>query len=781
MFELEAIFTSFYAALILLAVLLGCAVLQFVRSKRWLQSEWLQGEWLQGEWLQSKWLQGEWLQGERLQSDRLAAVHFQAFIDSIPAAAWIDNGDGRMLYQNLQHQRSSPANSTSGKLLFEMYPATLAQQYYDNIQKVLQTQQPIEVIEQWIRPDGSIGNAIVYKFPIASSGNLLVGGIGFDITAQVQTQTTLETLNRKEQTLNRVIQTIRNSIEIQPIFATAAREIADLLQTQRVSIVQYFPGEKLWRRVVEHLQDPEKYAPICQDIPDENNPIADRLKRGETICVNDAQSLQDDVNRSLAQHYPGAWLLVPLPIGSAVWGCLTLQRARSLSPWQDWELDFIRTVSEQLAIGLQQAQLYEQMQSLNLALEQQVQERTGQLQQALILEAALKRITDKVRDSLDERQILQTAVSELGRLLNVAACDTALYDLEQRTSTIAHEYVVDQSLAACGAIVQMTDYSDLYAQLLQGEYLYFCAFDTPHVHPLHARVPLLACPIVDDQQVLGDLWLSKRQGEEFNELEIRLVQQVANQCAIALRQSRLYQAAQSQVDELARLHQLKDDFLSSVSHELRTPMYSIKLAVDMLECCLNEPRSSERYMQILRDECDRETALIDNLLDLSRLEAKTEPVLLTTIALRPWLLHLADAFIERTCQQQQILQFDLPADLPRLTVDFSHLDRILTELLHNACKYTPLGESIVLMARADENQVQICVKNSGVEIPIVEHTRIFDKFYRIPSSDPWKHGGTGLGLALVKRRVELIGGSIAVDSKSGWTSFVVTLPRSPAE
>lgn len=763
-FELEAIFTSFYAAaLILLAVLLGCAF-RFARSKQWFQSEWFQSEWFQGKSQSNH--QSDY------QSDRLDPAHFQAFIDSLPAAAWIDNGDGRLLYQNLQHQRSSSA-STSGTL-FETYPAALAQQDYDNLQTVLQTQQPIEAIEQWIRPDGSIGNAMVYKFLIASSGNLLVGGVRFDITAQVQTQTTLETLNR-------VIQTLRNSIEMQPIFATAAREIANLLQADRVSIVQYLSSEKLWRAVVEHLQDPEKYAPTCQDIPDENNPIADRLKRGETICINDAQTLQDDVNRSLAQHYPGAWLLVPLPIGSAVWGCLTLQRARSLSPWQNWELDFIRTVSEQLAIKLQQAQLYEQMQSLNLALEQQVQERTKQLQQALILESALKRITDKVRDSLDESQILQTAVSELGRLLNVTSCDTALYDLAQQTSTIAYEYVADASLVACGTIIQMSDYADLYAQLLQGEYLYFCPFDITQVHPLGDRVPLLACPIVEDQQMLGDLWLSKRQGEEFDELEIRLVQQVANQCAIALRQSRLYQAAQFQVDELARLHQLKDDFLSSVSHELRTPMYSIKLAVDMLERCLNEPRSAERYVQILRDECDRETELIDNLLDLSRLEAKTEPVLTTTIALRPWLLHLAEAFVERTCQQQQVLQFDLPADLPLLSADFSHLDRILTELLHNACKYTPLGEAIVLMARADETQVQICVKNSGIEIPIAEQTRIFDKFYRIPSSDPWKYGGTGLGLALVKRRIELIGGSIAVDSNSGWTSFRVTLPRSPAE
>ncbi|NEQ27318.1 MAG: HAMP domain-containing histidine kinase [Microcoleus sp. SIO2G3] len=215
---------------------------------------------------------------------------------------------------------------------------------------------------------------------------------------------------------------------------------------------------------------------------------------------------------------------------------------------------------------------------------------------------------------------------------------------------------------------------------------------------------------------------------------------------------------------------------------MRTPMYTIKLSIDLIDRCLShsirESTDVERYMQTLRDECDRETQLIDNLLDLSRLEAKTEPLLPVSLALQPWLLHLSEAFIDRTNQQQQALQFDLPADLPLLTTDFSHLDRILTELLHNACKYTPAGEAIVLMARNQAANVQIIVKNSGVEIPTAEQERIFDKFYRIPSSDPWKHGGTGLGLALVKRRVQLIGGAIAVASNSDWTSFTLTLPRS---
>jgi Osmosensitive K+ channel histidine kinase len=175
---------------------------------------------------------------------------------------------------------------------------------------------------------------------------------------------------------------------------------------------------------------------------------------------------------------------------------------------------------------------------------------------------------------------------------------------------------------------------------------------------------LLVCPILHDQRVLGSLWLFKPCQEVFLDLEIRLVQQVANQCAIALRQSRLYQSAQRQVDELARLNQLKDDFLNTVSHELRSPMASIKLSAEMLEILLQrkgvfDDPQIRQYFKILQGECNRETRLINDLLDLSRLSANTEPLLLTTLELQSWILHVAEPFVSCARSQQQSLHFRL--------------------------------------------------------------------------------------------------------------------------
>ena len=101
---------------------------------------------------------------------------------------------------------------------------------------------------------------------------------------------------------------------------------------------------------------------------------------------------------------------------------------------------------------------------------------------------------------------------------------------------------------------------------------------------------------------------------------------------------------------------------------------------------------------------------------------------------------------------------------------------MLCELLDNACKYTPQGEKIIFSALNQVDAMKISVCNWGVEIPESERSLIFEKFYRIPNNDPWKQGGTGLGLALVSQIVARLGGTIAVDSGVGQTCFILTIP-----
>ncbi|MBW4474821.1 MAG: PAS domain-containing protein [Stenomitos rutilans HA7619-LM2] len=427
---------------------------------------------------------------------------------------------------------------------------------------------------------------------------------------------------------------------------------------------------------------------------------------------------------------------------------------------------------------------YDITQYKQMEVKQQVQNHTAQLQQALHFESTLKQITDRVRDSLDERLILQTVVQALAVALQVICCDIAIYNEARTTSTICYDYTDGSIPSAQGEVVQMAESYDpaLHTQLLQGLCFQFCPLVLNQARPLKEPIAILSCPIVDDQGVLGDMWLSKPMHDLFNELEIRLIQQVTNQTAIAIRQARLYQSAQTQISELDRLNRLKDDFLSTVSHELRSPMANIKMATQMLELVMakvglfeQEP-SAKQYFGILQEECQRELSLINDLLDLARLDAEVEALRLTPVDLKLLLPHLVEPFAEKAQQQQQQLTLTLSSALPLLTTDVPMLTRVLSELLTNACKYTRAGEKITVTAQLEPDSLQISVANSGIEIPPKELPRIFDKFYRIPNNDPWRHGGTGLGLALVQKLVDRLGATIAVASTANQTTFVVSFP-----
>jgi PAS domain S-box-containing protein len=251
------------------------------------------------------------------------------------------------------------------------------------------------------------------------------------------------------------------------------------------------------------------------------------------------------------------------------------------------------------------------------------------------------------------------------------------------------------------------------------------------------------------------------------------------------------EAAQAQFDEIESLNRLKDEFLSTVSHELRTPLTNMKMAIQMLGISLNKEQNfllemdkpqterskAARYFQILDNECDREINLINNFLDLQKLDNVAKPLVLETIELKQWLCRVLQVFKARNRNiSQQELQLNIAVNLPSLTCDPFSLERILIELLTNACKFSPPKAQITLSAELKSKEIQFQVINTGVEIPTTEIPLIFNKFYRIPTNDPWKQGGTGLGLALVQKLTLSLGGTIEVESQSNRTCFTILLP-----
>jgi len=234
------------------------------------------------------------------------------------------------------------------------------------------------------------------------------------------------------------------------------------------------------------------------------------------------------------------------------------------------------------------------------------------------------------------------------------------------------------------------------------------------------------------------------------------------------------------VAELEQLNLLKDDFLSTVSHELRTPLTNMKMALQMLKNSSTAERQ-QRYLEILQNECSREIDLLNDLLDLQRLETTSSSLLLgEAVSLQDWLPSIVEPFRVRTGQLQQTLQINLPPNLPVLISNPASLHRMLAELLNNACKYTAANGEIVLSICYESTEATtIFTISNSAEIPADLLPRIFEKFFRVPKADPWKQGGTGLGLALVQKLVEQLQGTIKAESSGGWTTFTVVLPNQP--
>ncbi|MEO1184727.1 MAG: HAMP domain-containing sensor histidine kinase, partial [Cyanobacteria bacterium J06636_27] len=178
------------------------------------------------------------------------------------------------------------------------------------------------------------------------------------------------------------------------------------------------------------------------------------------------------------------------------------------------------------------------------------------------------------------------------------------------------------------------------------------------------------------------------------------------------------------------------------------------------------------------DSYQRQKQLIDDLLTLSYIDAKSKTVQLESINLHLWIPDLVQLYLARAQEQQQQLILDLAEEELQVVADPIMLERIVKELLHNAYKYTPSGEIITIQTEADKSNVSLCVINTGVEIPVEQQELIFNQFYRIPNSDPWKYAGTGLGLALVKKLAEMLKATVDVESRNEQVMFCIRFPIS---
>jgi signal transduction histidine kinase len=238
---------------------------------------------------------------------------------------------------------------------------------------------------------------------------------------------------------------------------------------------------------------------------------------------------------------------------------------------------------------------------------------------------------------------------------------------------------------------------------------------------------------------------------------------------------RLREAARlrRQIQLLEANQVLKEEFLRTASHELRSPVANIQCAITLLKLA-DSPQDRNEYLQILEDEVQQEFALINDLLDFQRL-SNQKPVKLQTCELQDWIREVVLPFQLRAEANQQRLDLLFEGEDQALTLDWASLRRILTELLHNACKYTPTQGQIRVRAKIQQN-LWLQVSNSGVALPAEELDKLFQPFYRNVEVDYRQQGGTGLGLAIVKRLVEHLNGELQVNNQNQILTFTICVP-----
>jgi two-component system phosphate regulon sensor histidine kinase PhoR len=237
------------------------------------------------------------------------------------------------------------------------------------------------------------------------------------------------------------------------------------------------------------------------------------------------------------------------------------------------------------------------------------------------------------------------------------------------------------------------------------------------------------------------------------------------------------------VTEIRRLETLRKDFVANVSHELRTPVTAVRSAVETLRHTLErDPTASVRFVDMIDRNAQRLGSLVEDLLDLSRIESQEYKPELEALPLRPAAEQVVSLLRAKVDEKRQTLALEIPSDGFVLRADRRALEQVLTNLVDNAVKYCPMGSTITLRARVVDDvgqgaRARVEVLDTGPGIEPRHQPRLFERFYRVDGGRSRDMGGTGLGLSIVKHLVEAMSGAVGVESSPGRGSlFWFTLP-----
>jgi two-component system phosphate regulon sensor histidine kinase PhoR len=237
------------------------------------------------------------------------------------------------------------------------------------------------------------------------------------------------------------------------------------------------------------------------------------------------------------------------------------------------------------------------------------------------------------------------------------------------------------------------------------------------------------------------------------------------------------------VTDKKMLEEMRSDFVANVSHELRTPLTSIRgFAETLLDGAYEDPATARKFLMIINKEAERLSRLIDEILNLSRIEDKKFVLSYEEFSISDIIQRTAAIVQTRAAEKNLTINIDVPEDLPAVQGDPDMIRQVLLNLVDNAINYTQPGGTVLVRAAVEQGELRVDVQDNGIGITPENLSRLFERFYRVDKARSREMGGTGLGLAIVKHIVEAHKGKVQVESKVGrGSTFSFRLPLTEPE
>ncbi|MBS1694178.1 MAG: response regulator [Actinobacteria bacterium] len=464
----------------------------------------------------------------------------------------------------------------------------------------------------------------------------------------------------------------------------------------------------------------------------------------------------------------------PMMVGDQVVGSLSVWR-NEVDPFDAAAERLLVTFAEQAALALRHVELFSALENRSAELSRKV----DQLE-------ALAEVGAAISSTLVPDEVFTTIMSHAVELSETDG--GSLFEYEDATGLFRVRAVYgtsDEVTAGLRAADIHIDTSWMGRAARTGTVLQLAdlgaAERDPHLEVLHRAGwrSLVAIPLVRPDRVLGALVVRRMSTGSFSDETCEMLAAFANQSAVALTNARLYQELEQQSAALAQASRHKSEFLANMSHELRTPLNAvIGFSEVLLERMFGEINDKqEEYLHDIHAAGSHLLALLADILDLSKIEAGRMELDRTTFPLRD-ILHQAMSLLrERAAAQDLRMSVDTGDGLGWITADELRLKQVVVNLLSNAVKFTLRGGSVTVRATWEDDDLVVTVADTGIGIAPEDQQRIFDSFQqggRLPSTAE----GTGLGLTLSKRIVELHGGTLWVHSAPGaGSTFGFSIPQ----